>query len=37
MSPLSIVHVRKDFEVTRIDAGQSAHGEKEGKSQSGFD
>ncbi|KXG45691.1 uncharacterized protein PGRI_034580 [Penicillium griseofulvum] len=37
MSPLSIVHVRKDFEVTRIDAGQSAHGDKEGKSQSGFD
>ncbi|KAJ5459329.1 hypothetical protein N7530_011273 [Penicillium desertorum] len=37
MSPLSVVHVRQDFEVTRGNASQSANGEKACRPQTSFD
>ncbi|CAG8887277.1 unnamed protein product [Penicillium egyptiacum] len=37
MSPLSVVHVRQDFEMTRVDASQSANGEKACRHQTSFD
>lgn len=37
MSPLSVVHVRQEFEVTRVDASQSANGDKACRHQTSFD
>ncbi|CAG8255275.1 unnamed protein product [Penicillium nalgiovense] len=37
MSPLSVVHVRQDFEVTHANASQSANGEKACRPQTSFD
>ncbi|CAP93371.1 Pc16g07010 [Penicillium rubens Wisconsin 54-1255] len=37
MSPLSVVHVRQDFEVSRANASQSVNGEKACRPQTSFD
>lgn len=37
MSPLSVVHVRQDFEVTRVDASQHTYGDKLFRHQTSFD
>ncbi|KGO78081.1 hypothetical protein PITC_041120 [Penicillium italicum] len=37
MSPLSVVHIRQDFEVTRVDANHSADGDKTCRQQTSFD
>ena len=37
MSPLSVVHVRQEFEVTSVDASQSANGDKTCRHQTSFD
>lgn len=37
MSPLSVVHVRQEFEVTRVDASQPANGDKTSRHRTSFD
>lgn len=37
MSPLSIVHVRQEFEVTSVDASQSSNGDKTSRHRTSFD
>lgn len=36
MSPLSVVHVLQEFEVTRVDAGQSTNGDESYRHQTSF-